>query len=568
MVLLLTAALLLASSALPAGPAALSGASHSAAGTLAAGPGAVAVATDTSVRGGAAAAPDAWARGRAAEERDVGGGISTPDTLPPTASTPLDAGGLARRLDGILDDPALAHAHVGMRVELAETGEVLYERAADRRFVPASNAKLVTAAVSLHELGPAYRWTTRLLAAGSVADDTLRGDLWIVGGGDPLLTRDEVRSWADTLARRGVRHVEGDVVGDDRAFREPRWGEGWTWEDLHAGWGAGVTALQLHPVGIDAVLQPGTRPGAPASLHVRTPGPPPPPRPAVRTGAEGSSVRLHILPEEESARPVLSGWVPADADSVRLRLAPGHPTRYFLDFLESRLDSAGVTVAGEFRRARRGEAPPPEGEAQPTDGGGRRVAWTVEQGSDSLGAVLPELLKPSDNQIAENLLRTLGREEGRQGSAEEGLEVLADRVHEWGISPDAFRLVDGSGLSRYNEITPRAMVRLLRTAWRLPHHDLFRDALPLAAEDGTLRGRLLGTPAAGNLRGKTGSLSSVRALSGYVEDGDGETLIFALFVNGFAGPGDVAEALEDLLVEQLSLYHRPVEPGWPEYREP
>ncbi len=136
----------------------------------------------------------------------------------------------------------------------------------------------------------------------------------------------------------------------------------------------------------------------------------------------------------------------------------------------------------------------------------------------------------------------------------------------WGIEPGAIDLVDGSGLSRYNQVTPNAINRMLRAMWRHPDFTVFYDALPVAGVDGTLRRRMTGMPPQDNVRAKTGSLTSVRALSGYLTAGDGQTLVFSLLLNGYDAPGDVAVALEDLLVEQLALYRRPVIPGWPSIR--
>jgi D-alanyl-D-alanine carboxypeptidase/D-alanyl-D-alanine-endopeptidase (penicillin-binding protein 4) len=242
-----------------------------------------------------------------------------------------------------------------------------------------------------------------------------------------------------------------------------------------------------------------------------------------------------------------------NADSVPLFLAPPHPTLYLLEHLERVFADSGISVDGGFRRARDSEVPSDS-------------TWVHEALSDSLGTVLADLLKPSDNQMAESVLRTLGYEEGTSGSDLEGLEVIRATLSEWGIAPGAIDLADGSGLSRYNEVTPGGMNRLLRAMWRHPDYQVWLDAMPVAAVDGTLRRRLGGTPAAGNGHAKTGSLSTVRALSGYLTDGDGETLIFSLLLNGYDSPGDVAVALEDLLVEQISLYHRPIEIGWPGYR--
>jgi len=471
------------------------------------------------------------------------------------SSAPIENGAeLTARLERLIGDPALARAHVGLIVQVAETGEVLFESEAERRFTPASNTKIVTAAVALEELGADYRWPTRLVAAGPIRDGTLDGALWVIGSGAPDLKRAQVAAFASALREAGIANIAGDVVGDDRAFDAPQWGIGWMWDDLHAGWAGGVSGLQLHPSTARAYLYPGREVGDPVTLRFRASDMPIAMENRVRTGAPDSDLQLRFVPPPEGGTMELRGWIPANADSVPLFLSPPHPTPYVLRYLGGVLADSGIAVGGELRLVREGETP--------TDS-----TWGYEALSDSLGAVLADLLKPSDNQMAESVLRTLGYEEGMSGSDLQGLEVVRATLSDWGIEPGAIDLADGSGMSRYNEVTPSAMNRLLRTMWRHPEYRVWLDAMPIAGQDGTLRRRMVGTPAASNVRAKTGSLSSVRALSGYVTDGDGETLIFSLLLNGYDSPGDVAVALEDLLVEQISLYHRPVEIGWPEFRE-
>ncbi len=153
-------------------------------------------------------------------------------------TTPADAGELLTlSLDRIVSDPALIRAHVGLAVQVAETGEVLFESEAEKRFVPASNTKIVTAAVALDALPPGYRWTTRIMATGPITDGVLHGDLWIVGGGDPVLSRKDVAAWPAILKKAGIGQIDGDVVGDDRVFEDGQWGDGWMWEDLYGGMG-------------------------------------------------------------------------------------------------------------------------------------------------------------------------------------------------------------------------------------------------------------------------------------------------------------------------------------------
>jgi D-alanyl-D-alanine carboxypeptidase/D-alanyl-D-alanine-endopeptidase (penicillin-binding protein 4) len=451
---------------------------------------------------------------------------------------------LRANLSRLLSDPALSRAHVGLIVQAAGSGEVLFEHQAEKRYTAASTTKLVTAAVALHRLGGAYRWETRLAAGGAVIDGTLSGDLWVIGGGDPRIERDRVRDWAGAVRRAGIRNIRGDLVGDDRIFEGPIWGRGWMWDDLFGGWAAGVSALQLSPASVSGELRPGASPGDPAPLRILESGTEFPIRNVVRTGAPRSDVRLGFEPAPDGRSVTLDGWIPSDVERVPLSLAPPHPTLYLLDVLSRALAEEGVRLTGEVRLAR-------EGETQTFAG------WEQTFTSQPFSTILTRMLKQSDNQIAEAFLRTLGVEGERSGSADAGLEVVAETLSGWGIEPGAVSLADGSGLSRYSAIAPRALARLLRRTSQLPEFHVFRDALPVASVDGTLSRRFRSTAASANVRAKTGSLDGVRGLAGFVQDGDGETLIFALLLNAYDAPGDVATALEDLLVEQLALYHGP-----------
>lgn len=461
---------------------------------------------------------------------------------PPRTDRDLEL--LGANLRQLLSDPTLSRAHVGLIVQAAGSGEVLFEHRAEKRYTAASTTKLVTAAVALHRLGGTFRWETRLLASGTLAGGTLSGDLWVVGGGDPRLERDRLREWAGAVRRAGIRQIGGDLVGDDRAFEGPIWGRGWMWDDLFVGWATGVSALQLSPASVPGELRPGAELGDPARLRILESGTQFPIRNAVRTGAPRSDVRLRFEPAADGGSVTLGGWIPGDVERVPLSLAPPHPTLYLLDVLSRALAEEGVQLTGATRLAREGETP-------------TSPSWERTFSSQPFSAILTRMLKQSDNQIAELLLRTLGVEGERVGSAEAGLEVVEETLAGWGIEPGAVSLADGSGLSRYSAIAPRALARLLRRTSQLPEFQIFRDALPVASVDGTLSQRFVSTAAASNVQAKTGSLDGVRGLAGFVQDGDGETLIFALLLNGYDAPGDVATALEDLLVEQLALYHGP-----------
>lgn len=454
---------------------------------------------------------------------------------------------LRTSLAEILEDPALARAHVGLMVVSAESGQVLFRHNAERRFVTASTNKLVTGAVALHRLGANFRWETAVRAVGRLSEGLLDGDLHVVGGGDPLLRREDLETMARSVRAAGITRIGGDVVADDRAFAGAPWGRGWMWDDLYGSFAAGVSALQVSPARIPAELRPGADLGDPATLVILEAGTKLPIRSEVRTGPPGSELQLEYVPDRPGGGVVLAGWMPIDRRRVSLSFAPSHPTQYFADRLRLALEAAGVHVTGAARRARTDETFDPP-------------AWERTFRSPPLGEALTRMLKVSDNQIAETLLRTLGAQ-GGDGSAAAGLEAVESTLSSWGIEPDAHSLADGSGMSRYNTMAPAALTRLLRRTSQLSGFRLFRDALPVSSVDGTLSRRFRSTAASRTVRAKTGSMTGVRALAGFVEDGDGETLIFALLLNGYDAPGGVATALEDLLVEQLALYHGPTYPA-------
>lgn len=452
---------------------------------------------------------------------------------------------LRARLDDLLSRPPFRRAHVGLIVHVAETGETLYELVSDKRFTPGSTVKLATAAVALEVLGSDYRWRTRVLATAPVVQGRLEGDVWIAGSGDPSLSREEIRGIIGLLRSRGITEIDGDVVADDRAFEEAPWGRGWMWDDLHVSFSGGVSGFQLSPNAVPAQLTAGSRVGEPALLRYLEPGPRLPILSDVRTGPSGSEVDLEVipLPGGDAGELRIVGQLPRGR-SFQLSLAPAHPTLYALSYLGGVLAESGIAVGGRFRRAEMGESEPPAS------------ATLGEITSDSLGLVLQEFLKSSDNQIGESILRTIGRVTADEGSSEAGLEVVDRILRRWGISPEATELADGSGLSRYNQIAPIALNRLLIVLWHHPDRETLIDALPIAGVDGTLEWRMRGTAAENNARAKTGSLEAVRGLSGYVRSRDGQTLIFTLLVNGYDGSGSAARAIEDLIVEQLALFRR------------
>ena len=455
---------------------------------------------------------------------------------------------LAAEVDSALADPAFARASWGVVIQSLDDGQVLYRRNAERLFLPASNLKLLTASAALTRLGADFRYRTTVLARGARRADTLLGDVVVIGRGDPSLAVDAatgadplapLRPWADSLRARGIRVIRGRVTGDASLFPDPPLGPGWAWDDLDADYSAPIGALQLNDGVAWIETTAGAAPGQPVRatlLPARAPL-----RlfnAAVTAPADSAPGRLTWSRAPFGDSVTLSGRFAAGRPTVRLPVSVPDPTRYFVAALVEALADSGVTVRGDTAAA--------------DSTADTLFTWQ----SPPLAEILPLFLKPSQNQVGEMLLRTLGAQVKGVGSMDSGRAVVREVLTGFGVPPDAYVLADGSGLSRYNYVAPDAVARLLEAMYRRPDFEPLFAALPVAGVDGTLAGRLKGTRAAGNAHAKTGSLSNVRSLSGYVRDADGEMLLFVLLANGFTVPQRVVEAAQDQVVERLANFSR------------
>ncbi|MGN6312951.1 MAG: D-alanyl-D-alanine carboxypeptidase/D-alanyl-D-alanine endopeptidase [Rhodanobacteraceae bacterium] len=451
---------------------------------------------------------------------------------------------LAERIDAFVAQPRFAHAHFGISVVSLDTGRTLYAHDADKLFAPASNAKLYTAALALSDLAGAQIGTTLYATTTAQPDGTLNGDLILYGGGDPSLGDPGVSpDWADRLAQalanQGVRHVHGDLVADATYFQGPPLGSGWEADDLQAGYGAPASALSMQ----ENV----------ARVQV--------------TRADGRCCAVAIQPDDAGLRMVnLTRDENDDRDTFVLYRPPGSDILY----------ASGSLPAGVQRRTLAVSVPDPALFAGnllrdtltrhgiELDGQVRALYWPQatwemvhEAGMRAIGQVpappLPDLirhmLKDSDNLYAQVLLQQVGvrtayartcadRAEPPLTSEDWGLCAMRAMLARIGIPNDDATFEEGSGLSRKDLVTPAATTTLLAWAARQPFANAFETALPIAGVDGTLEHRFVGTPAANDLRAKTGTLTHVYALSGYVTDARGEHLAFSLMLDHYQRPTD------------------------------
>lgn len=452
------------------------------------------------------------------------------------------AGALTAALDLALQDGAFTGALVGASVVDCATGDEIYTHDATRALNPASNMKLYTAAAALDALGPAYRFRTALLASGPVEDGVLKGDLYIVGGGDPELVFEEVWKIAQELKARGLRRIDGDLVADDTFFDGERGIPGWgsDRDDTDRAYNAQLGALSFSFNTVALVIRPGPSVGSPGLVGVETPSSFVTIDNQVKTVSAGKVQTLDVdaFPAGEGVKLVVRGNVALDGSPKAFYRAVPDPPRFALAQLADRLAEVGIAVGGGRRLGKAPESANPLHE------------WY----SSSLDIVLRYMNKISSNFIAEQLLKTMAAEvRGAPGTSAVGVELVRAYLSANGLLGSDFSMYNGSGLSSGGRTTARDLTRLLAHVQRDPRIRWeYLASLPIAGVDGTLRTRMRNGPAEGIVRAKTGSINNVYAMSGYVARPDGGLWAFSLIANALSKPQSTVKRAMDIFVETLA----------------
>ena len=476
----------------------------------------------------------------------------------PQAQTPSAPAGPVERvepveqaLDRIFNDPLFARALFGVRVESVADGRVIYTRNSEKLVVPASNMKLLTLSVAAEKLGWDFTFETKLDAIGTVTGGTLAGDLIVVGGGDPSIDglnfgpAPVFDSWADALVAAGIRRVDGRLIGDDNVFDDTTIGPGWAWDYLADGYAAGSSGLNYNENLVVIRVWPGTAVGAPARVELSPAGH------GLSVKTEVTTVAADAATSVSHARPIgshaltVSGTIAMGRAPLVRTTAIENPTQYFVEAFRTALAARGIAVRGGAWDIDALDTPP-------VVTGRRTIATRRSLPLSSLGAYF---LKESQNFYGETILKTLGRRFGRAGSTTAGRRVAAETLTSWGIPADAFVMYDGSGLSRYNYVSADAIVSLLKHVWadeklRGP----FLAALPVGGQDGTLGSRMRNTVLAGRVQAKTGTISNVRSLSGFLVTESGERLVFSMIANHFTASSAQVDAVVEAALAHLATH--------------
>lgn len=449
--------------------------------------------------------------------------------------------------------PELRRGSVGIKIASLDSGRVIFEENAEKYFMPASNMKSLTVAAAMEKLSPDFRFVTSVFApAPPDASGTVKGDLTIYGRGDVSFStafydKDYFKGLdilADKIAASGVKCVEGNLIGDESYFTGSAIPASWEWDDLQWSYGAEVSALPINDNALDMSVKPSSV-GAPCVVNLL------PFNPVMRvvntckTSAAGVPRTLTVKKDLDQNVLEISGTLPAGDKGFADSVTVSHPAELFAALLRQRLAQKGIVVTGQTRVV---------GAKEKASSAAASQIAPVEIArleSPPFSVIAAKTMKPSQNMYTETILWTLGEQgrnwsltaigkpednpflKARSTSAERGAFVVKIFLNEVGIAPDAVIQWDGSGLSRHNLVTPAALLQLYEyMAKRSRYSTAWLDSLTIGGVDGTLRNRFKGTRTSGNVRGKTGTIDQVSALSGYVTTAAGEKMVFSIIING------------------------------------
>ncbi len=436
---------------------------------------------------------------------------------------------LAKKIDEIIEKSEFANARWGIFAVSLKDGRVLVGKDGRKLFNPASAQKILTSVVALDKLGAEFRWKTGVFANKQIESGTLDGDLILYGQGAPDLSDEGIENLANQLKSKGLQKIKGNIIGDESYFKGDTIGDGWAWGELQWYYGAEASALSVNLNYVDLDLQDG-KPKA-SNAVMQTSG-------EVKPAQDVEAIGVK---RELGANKV---YVWGEGKTLDVRVAVQNPALWSATILKEALQKKGISVEGEAKSAN----------------------WTAENKfapenatelakveSKTLGEIVRKMNKDSVNLYAELILRTLGKKFGDtapdenpkmqkvRGDDSAGASVVKKWLTENNVATDEIKIHDGSGLSRLDFVTPEALGRALVFASQSKFAEVFRNSLPIAGTDGTLRGRLGNV--SGKIAAKTGSIMYVNALSGYANN-ERETLAFVILCNNETRKADSSSVID------------------------
>ncbi|KWW17997.1 D-alanyl-D-alanine carboxypeptidase [Peribacillus simplex] len=467
-----------------------------------------------------------------------------------------EEGTVGQEIQRILEDsPSLSGALVGISIRSAETGELIYERGSQTRLRPASNLKLLTAAAALETLGEDHVFLTEVYVKGVQVGHVLQGNLYLKGKGDPTLLEENFDELAASLKQKKVTLIHGDLIGDDSWYDDIRYSKDLVWSDEQEYYGAAVSALTASPdedydTGTIIVkITPGDKAGGkavvkktPETDQVKIIN-------KTKTVAADGHRKIEIDRSHGTRTITVTGTIPENSREVKEWIPVKDPTEYAMSLFAKSMRKQGIKIVGERKKGK-------------TPIGANLIA---SHRSMPLSQLLIPFMKLSNNSHAEILIKEMGKEAGGEGSWKDGLKVAGNEMKSLGLDMQTIKMRDGSGISQVNMIPANEITRLLYAVQEKTWFPAYLNALPVAGIEnrmvgGTLRKRMKGTVASGNVRAKTGTITGTSSLAGYVTTKRGEKVIFSIILNNFVEEKGIT-AIQDKIAVMLAEQERVLAAG-------
>ena len=440
---------------------------------------------------------------------------------------------LCEKINQTIDQSEFANARWGIIAISLKDGRVPSSREGQKLFNPASIHKLLTSIVALDKLGADFRWKTSVYATKQIEDDTLNGDLILYGTGAPDFDESSLNKLVNDLKNKGLRHLKGNIVGDESFFKGDKVGDGWSWSELQWYYGAEASALTFNENKAEISLQN----GKPVSStdYVKTSGEVKPVQ-----DVEAIGLKREINENEVYA------W--GNGANLQAKISVSKPAMWAAKTLKEKLEQNGIKIDGEITFA-------DWKTDEKFDIANATELTSIE--SQTLGEVVHKMNKDSVNLYAELILRTLGKKFGEtapdenpkvqktRGDDSAGASVIKKWLTENNIASDEIKIHDGSGLSRLDFVTPETIGRALVFASQAKFADAFKNSLPIAGIDGTMRGRLKNL--SGKVLAKTGSITYVNSLAGFIKGEGDETFAFVIITNNETRKNDSSPVIDSIV---------------------
>jgi serine-type D-Ala-D-Ala carboxypeptidase/endopeptidase (penicillin-binding protein 4) len=467
-----------------------------------------------------------------------------PPVIAPPALPAVCQNQLATEIDRIIDRPELRRYRWGIVVRDVNGTSQLYNRDGDRLFIPASNVKLITTAVALRQLGASRRLRTSVYQLPSTGN---RANLVVVGRGDPSLTVTKLPLLIQQLKQRGITHI-GQISFDDGYFRGEQLNSGWEWGDLSTDYAPAINGLMLNQNSNPLTVRP-QQIGLPLKYTWKDP--------SLNNWQVDNQSLTAVASQNDRGVNAFSSAVPKviamfGKSTMRLtgKLAPtaaatqidlplANPAGSFMNAFNQSLNRSGISIANTRLVLEQNIFNLPE---------------IAAIDSPTITELVNETNQKSNNIYAEVLLKSIGRTHPTHYTSTEdtstlGIALVKQRLTEMGVDPQAYSLYDGSGLSRHNLVAPTTFVRVLSAMATTPVGQIYRDSLPLSGISGSLKNRMKGTLAQGIVRAKTGSLSGVASLSGYINPPQYSPLVFSIILNQHDRPtSQMVKVIDEIVI--------------------